>query len=103
MAVVEVSITPLGTPGTSLSPYVAGCVRIVRESGLSFQLTPMGTIIEGDIDDILRLIRRMHESPFAAGAVRVSTLIKIDDRRDRAHSMVGKLQSVEEKLAERDA
>ncbi len=98
MAVVEVSITPLGTATTGVSRYVAGCLRIVRESGLSHQLTPMGTIIEGDLDDILRVIRQMHEAPFAAGAVRVSTLIKIDDRRDKTHSMAGKLQSVEEKL-----
>jgi uncharacterized protein (TIGR00106 family) len=99
MAIVEVSITPLGTSDPSVSRYVAGCVRIVRESGLKHQLTPMGTIIEGSIDDILAVIRRMHESPFAAGAVRVSTLIKIDDRRDSEnHSMSGKVASVEVKL-----
>ncbi len=98
MAVVEVSITPLGTATTGVSSYVAGCVRIVQESGLSFELTPMGTIIEGELDEILRVIRRMHEAPFAVGAERVSTLIKIDDRRDKAHSMAGKLRSVQEKL-----
>ncbi len=98
MAVVEVSITPLGTATTSVSSYVAGCVRIVQESGLSHELTPMGTIIEGELDEILRVIRKMHEAPFAAGAERVSTLIKIDDRRDKAQSMAGKLRSVQEKL-----
>jgi uncharacterized protein (TIGR00106 family) len=45
MAVVEVSITPLGTGDPSVSRYVAGCVKIIRESGLNHQLTPMGTII----------------------------------------------------------
>ncbi len=99
MAVVEVSITPLGTADPSVSRYVAGCLQILRESGLSHQLTPMGTVIEGELDEILRVIRRMHESPFAAGALRVSTLIKIDDRRDReTHSMAGKVASVEKKL-----
>ena len=99
MAVVEVSITPLGTADPGVSRYVAGCLRVLGESGLSHQLTPMGTIIEGELDEILRVIRRMHEAPFAAGAVRVSTLIKIDDRRDRAsHTMSGKVRSVEEKL-----
>ena len=101
MAVVEVSITPLGTGEPGVSRYVAGCVRIVRESGLNHQLTPMGTIIEGEIDQILATSRKMHESPFDAGAVRVSTLIKIDDRRDReCHSMSGKVVSVENKLRE---
>jgi uncharacterized protein (TIGR00106 family) len=99
MAIVEVSITPLGTGEPGVSPYVAGCVRIARASGLSCQLTPMGTIFEGDLDTILATIRAMQESVFVAGAQRVSTLIKIDDRRDRAHTMAAKVASVEEKLS----
>ena len=99
MAVVEVSITPLGTGEPGVSRFVADCVRIARESGLSHQLTPMGTIIEGELDSILGLIRRMHEAPFNAGATRVSTLIKIDDRRDvQSHTMTGKVSSVESRL-----
>ncbi len=97
MAVVQISVTPLGV-GTSVSRYVAGCLQIVRESGIKYQLTPMGTILEGDITEILALIAKMHESPFAAGAVRVSTLIKIDDRRDKEHTMAGKVESVQRKL-----
>lgn len=99
MAVVEVSITPLGTGTPGVSEYVAGAVKILRETGLQHQLTPMGTIIEGDLDEILATIRRMQESVFEAGALRVSTLIKIDDRRDRLeHTMSGKVKSVQDKL-----
>ncbi|BCR04905.1 hypothetical protein DESUT3_19740 [Desulfuromonas versatilis] len=99
MAVVEVSITPLGTAGIGISKFVAGCVEIIRASGLKHQLTPMGTIIEGDLDEIFAVLRRMHESPFNAGAQRVSTSIKIDDRRDRPeHTMAGKVASVQSKL-----
>ena len=99
MTVAEVSITPLGTATPSVSEFVAGCIRLVKASGLHYQLTPMGTVIEGDLDDILRVIRQMHEAPFKAGAMRVSTQIKIDDRRDRPeHTMTGKLRAVEEKL-----
>ncbi len=98
MAVVEISVTPLGTSTSGVSAYVAGCLQIVEASGLNYQLTPMGTVIEGSLDDIFRVVRAMHESPFAAGAVRVSTLIKIDDRRDRdEHTMAGKIKSVETK------
>lgn len=98
MAVVEISVTPLGV-GVGVSAYVAGCLQILKQSGLQYQLTPMGTIIEGELDDIFRVVRQMVESPFAAGAPRVSTLIKIDDRRDRqTHSMTGKVQSVMDKL-----
>ena len=101
MAVVFVTIAPVGTATPSLSAYVAGVERILRDSGLTHQLTAMGTIVEGDLDEILRVVRAMHEAPFAQGAVRVSTLIKIDDRRDQEHTIAGKMRSVEEKL--RDA
>ena len=98
MAVVFLTITPLGTGTPSVSRYVAGVERILRETGLTHQLTAMGTIIEGDLDEILAVVRRMHEHPFTQGAVRVSTLLKIDDRRDRPHTIAGKMRSVEEKL-----
>lgn len=98
MAVVFLSITPLGTGTPSVSRWVAGVERILRDTGLTHQLTAMGTIIEGDLDEILAVVRKMHEHPFTQGAVRVSTLIKIDDRRDKAHTIAGKMRSVEEKL-----
>ncbi len=98
MAVVFLTITPLGTGTPSVSRYVAGCERILRDSGLKHELTAMGTIIEGDLDAILAVIRRMHEHPFSEGAARVSTFIKIDDRRDKEHTIAGKMRSVREKL-----
>ena len=99
MAVVEISVAPLGTSTTGVSSYVAACVELVAASGLAYQLTPMGTIIEGDIDEIFALLRKMHEGPFGKGAERVSTLIKIDDRRDLgSHGLQGKIDSVLDKL-----
>jgi uncharacterized protein (TIGR00106 family) len=98
MAVVFVTIAPLGTGTPSLSKYVAGVERILRGTHLTHQLTAMGTIIEGDLDEILAVIRKMHEHPFTQGAVRVSTLIKIDDRRDKDHTIAGKMRSVEDRL-----
>ncbi len=100
MAIVEVSVVPLGTGSTSLSPYVAACEKELKEhSGdLKYELTAMGTIIEGDLEQILQLVRRLHEVPFKSGAERVSTSIKIDDRRDKSGSIKQKVQSVEDKL-----
>ncbi|HEY7724290.1 MAG TPA: MTH1187 family thiamine-binding protein, partial [Anaeromyxobacteraceae bacterium] len=89
MAVVFLSITPIGTGTPSVSRYVAGVQEILRASGLRSELTAMGTILEGDLDEILRVVRRMHEHPFTQGAVRVSTLVKIDDRRDKEHTIAG--------------
>ena len=98
MAVVFLTITPIGTATPSVSRYVAGVEKILRASGLKNQLTAMGTIIEGDLGEILKVVREMHEHPFTQGEVRVSTLIKIDDRRDKEHTIAGKMRSVEEKL-----
>ena len=98
MAVVQISCTPLGEGSGGLSKFVAGCLQLVKDSGLKYQLTPMGTILEGELDDIFALVRKMHESPFNAGAQRVSTLIKIDDRRDCEHTMERKLRSVQQRL-----
>ena len=99
MAIVEVTIAPLGTSGTSLSRYVANCHRILAEADdLKYELNPMGTVIEGDLDNIMSVIRKMHEVPFGEGAQRVSTLIRIDDRRDKVSTMADKVQAVKEKL-----
>jgi uncharacterized protein (TIGR00106 family) len=99
MAIAFVTIAPLGTGSTSLSAYVARVERVLRESGLKHELNAMGTLIEGELDRILEVVRRMHEQPFLEGAARVSTLLKIDDRRDKPASLASKVRSVEEKLA----
>jgi uncharacterized protein (TIGR00106 family) len=98
MAIVFLTITPLGTATPSVSAYVAGVERVLQAAGLKSQLTAMGTIIEGDLDAILAVVRKMHEHPFTQGALRVSTSIRIDDRRDKVATIEGKVRSVEEKL-----
>jgi uncharacterized protein (TIGR00106 family) len=98
--IAEVSIVPIGTAGTSLSSYVAACLSVLeKDRSVRHQLTPMGTIIEGRYSDVLRIITRMHEVPFKAGAARVVTTIKIDDRRDRDATMERKVKSVMSKRA----
>lgn len=99
MAIVEVTIAPLGTATPSISKYVAAVHKVLEEaSDLKHQLTPMATVIEGDLDRILAVIRQMHEVPFAEGAQRVSTLIRVDDRRDKVSTMAGKMKAVTDKL-----
>jgi uncharacterized protein (TIGR00106 family) len=98
MAMAEVSIVPLGIGKTGVSEYVAGAIQELKRSGLKFNLTPMGTIVEGNLDTVLEFIRRMHETPFQKGAKRVYTVIKLDDRRDKESTMESKVKAVEEKL-----
>ncbi|HIH76043.1 MAG TPA: MTH1187 family thiamine-binding protein [Methanomassiliicoccales archaeon] len=94
--IAEFSIMPVGA-GVSLSPFVAECLRIVRDSGLKHQLTPMGTVLEGDGDKVVATIMACH-SQVLRMSDRVVTSIKIDDRRDRPADMERKVRSVEEKL-----
>jgi uncharacterized protein (TIGR00106 family) len=98
MAIAAVSIAPLGE-GTSVGRFVAEALRVVRaQDRVRHRLDPMFTTLEGDLGEILELVRRMQEAVFAAGAERVSTVIKIDERRDRSAPMEEKVQSVEERL-----
>jgi uncharacterized protein (TIGR00106 family) len=100
MAIVQVTIVPLGTGTPSVGEYVAAVYEVLEQAGekIKYQLTPMSTIIEGELDDLLTVVRRMHEVSFENGAMRVSTSITIDDRRDKKGTMEQKLRSVEEKL-----
>ncbi len=94
--IAEFSIVPIGT-GTSLSAYVAECIGIVKRSGLKYQLTPMGTVLEGDADRVIPVIMECHEKVLQMSD-RVITNIKIDDRRDRPLHMEQKVESVMKKM-----
>jgi uncharacterized protein (TIGR00106 family) len=94
MVIAELTVVPLGTESTSLSSYVAGCHQDI----VKYRLTPMGTILEGELDDIFEITKKMHEVPFENDAFRVITNLKIDDRRDKEAAMDKKINSVEKKL-----
>lgn len=94
----DVTIVPIGTGNTSISSYVAASERLLKEfPDVQYKLNPMSTTLDGEMDRVLELIRRMHEAPFLQGAYRVSTAIRIDDRRDRSNTMDNKIASVREK------
>lgn len=98
--IAEVTVVPLGTSTPSLSAYVAEVEKVLKKhENIKSMLTPMSTVLEGNLDDILTVVREMHEVPFAHGALRVSTRLSIDDRRDKKISMRSKLRSVQGKLS----
>ena len=99
MAIAEVAVIPVGTGTTSVSHYVAQAVRVLKdEKGVKYELTGMGTIIEGELDRLLAVIKKMHQAVLDAGVMRVVTTIKIDDRRDRTASVESKLKSLKREL-----
>jgi uncharacterized protein (TIGR00106 family) len=100
MAIAEVSIVPIGTATTSVSSWVAGVERLLARAPepIHHEMTGMSTLIEGSPADLFAVLARLHEAPFTAGAGRVYTVIKIDDRRDKPSTLASKVASVEEKL-----
>ncbi len=96
MTIAEFSITPIGK-GVSVGEYVAKCVDLVDRSGLPYRLNPMGTVVEGRFDDILALIARCHKA-VARDSERVSTIIKIDDRKGASRQIESKIAAVERRL-----
>jgi len=97
--VAEVTVVPLGTASASLSAYVAAVEKVLKKfPRLKSMLTPMSTILEGEMADVLEAVKAMHEVPFRMGAMRVSTTLRLDDRRDKPVTMAGKLAAVRKKL-----
>lgn len=95
MAIVEVSVIPIGTDQPSVSSFITECYRVLEEeTNLKHQLTPMSTIIEGNLDDIMDAVKKMHQVPFDEGAQRVVTNITIDERTDKSISMKSSVESV---------
>ena len=93
---VEFSVFPIGT-GEGLSQYVSRIVQMVDESGLEYRLNPMGTVVEGEWDEVLDLIKRCHHT-MRQFSTRVITSISIDDREGAVGRITGKIESVERTL-----
>ena len=99
--IVQFTSSPLGE-GVGVSKYVSHALKEIENSGLKFQLTPMSTIIEADTcQEALEAILKAHEAIFQAGAERVVTDIKIDDRRDESRRMEDKVNKVLKELSEK--
>lgn len=92
----EFSVVPLGK-GASVSPVIARIMKIVTESNVSYKANPMGTVLEGDWDSVMGVIRKCHDEALK-DSERVLTNISIDDRRGREPRMEKKIESVEQKL-----
>jgi uncharacterized protein (TIGR00106 family) len=95
---MEFSITPLGQ-GESVSSYVARCVRIVARSGLDYRLHAMGTIVEGELDEVLRVLHDCF-AELAGDCPRVTCTAKFDVRQGHSGRLVSKVASVEAKCGQ---
>jgi uncharacterized protein (TIGR00106 family) len=95
LIVADVSVVPLGV-GTSVSAYVKKAVKALDGTGLKVLHGPMSTSLEArTVDEVFAAVKKAHDAVVAAGAKRVVTTVKLDDRRDKDHSMASKLSALE--------
>jgi uncharacterized protein (TIGR00106 family) len=98
MALMEISVLPVGLGSPSVGDYIAELLKYLRRENIPYRLTDMSTIIEGPPAKILEWARILHELPFEKGVQRVITHITIDDRRDKRVALGDKTTSIEARL-----
>ena len=98
MAIMEISVVPLGLRDASVGDFVAALIRYLQQEGIPYELTDMGTLIHGHAARLLKVAQILHELPFDQGVNRVVTHITIDDRRDKDVHLGDKVKSVKARL-----
>ena len=96
MVLLEFSISPLNR-GESVSQYVARSLEIIDASGLDYELHAMGTIVEGEIDQVLDVMKRCLTA-MSTDCDRITCTAKLDYRRGHQGRLKSKVASVEAKL-----
>jgi len=90
------SIVPMGG-GASLGKQVADAIEVVADSGLDYQVTAMGTLVEGEWDEVMGVVRKCFDA-LHEHSDRVTCTLKIDDYKGRSGRIGGKVASVEKAL-----
>jgi uncharacterized protein (TIGR00106 family) len=98
MAIMEISVVPLGLGKPSVGDFIAQVVEYLQSEGIPHELTDMGTVIHGHAARLLKVAQVLHELPFDRGVERVLTHITIDDRRDKDVHLGDKVKSVKARL-----
>jgi len=93
---VEFSIIPIGL-SSSIGDQIAEVLRIVDASGLPYKINPMGTVVEGEWDEIVKLIKKCHKKVMTSED-RVVTTISIDDRKGKPNRIEEKVKSIERRI-----
>jgi uncharacterized protein (TIGR00106 family) len=96
MVLLEFSMSPLGK-GESVSKYVSRSLDIIDKSGVSYRLNPMGTVLEGEWDEVFGVVRQCYER-MKKDCNRISCSIKVDFRKGHSGRLVSKVASVEKIL-----
>lgn len=96
MVIAEISAFPIGK-GESLGESVAEVLGVIKGSGLKYEPGPMGTAVEGEWDEVMKLITMCREVLLRSNN-RIYMTIKIDERKGSNHSMAHKMRAVEGRI-----
>jgi uncharacterized protein (TIGR00106 family) len=91
----QFSLFPVGEK--SLTKPVSSIIDLIDKSGLPYQTTAMGTLVEGSYDEVFSLIKSCHNA-LKRDHDRIYGVIKIDDRKGAKGRLKGKVNSVEKAL-----
>lgn len=98
--IVAFSVAPASAdPDEGMSAAVAEAVRVVRESGLPNETNAMFTLIEGEWDEVMDVVKRATEA-VSSVAPRTSLVLKADIRPGFTGQLSAKVDAVERRLAE---
>lgn len=102
MALMQITVIPMGTGETGVSAYIAEIERFLQVKGVEHSLHDMGTIVAGTTSELFALAHEIHRLPFTKGAKRVITHVTIDERTDADRTLGEKKQSVLRRLQDTD-
>jgi uncharacterized protein (TIGR00106 family) len=84
--------------GDSVSPYVSRIIKMMRESGIPYKLTPMGTVFEVDeMPEALAVIAKAY-TQLESDCSRVYATSTFDIRKGKSNRIESKIKSVEDKI-----
>lgn len=87
MALLEISVLPVGTESPSFSSTVSQALKEAVRNGIKYEVNATSTVMEGDLPALLDIAQKMHQAAFYGGTQRVVTNISIDERRDKDLSL----------------
>ena len=99
MVLLEFSMSPMDK-GESVSNYVSRSLKIISESGVDYRLNPMGTVLEGEWDEVMTVVKRCYET-MRSDCKRITSTVKIDYREGKKGRLTSKISSVEYKLGKK--
>ena len=94
MLLAQLSVYPIGE-GVSLGPFVKKSVKVIEDSGYTYQVGGLSTAVEvPDLESLFELLTKMRQVQLDEGAKRILIELKVDDRRDKAATLKSKVESV---------